>query len=164
MAKETSFTTKTVPECSSSPFGDRFPNVAFPMPSPGSDPGISTHPRVLFVRSTRSPRRTIIRFETIYNGRVKHIRVHLKKSIDKSRKTERGELLEYFCERLNRSRKEDGLVLIAIARMAKMLEKIPTKDLYYLKSVCARAPNFSKKFWWEIKPENHKQEGLKPTG
>jgi len=89
---------------------------------------------------------------------MKHIRVHLKKSIDKSRKTERGELLEYFCERLNRSRKEDGLVLIAIARMAKMLEKIPTKDLYYLKSVCARAPNFSKKFWWEIKPENHESK------
>ncbi len=39
-----------------------------------------------------------------------------------------------------------------------MLQQIPTKDLYYLKSVCDRAPNWSKKFWWEIKPENHTEE------
>lgn len=89
---------------------------------------------------------------------MKHIRTHLKKTIDRSRTTERGELLEYFCERLNSSRKADGLVPIVIPRMAKMLEKIPTKDLYYLKSVCDRAANFSKKFWYELNPEKYNKD------
>jgi len=89
---------------------------------------------------------------------MKHIRDQLKRTINRSRTTERGELLEYFCERLNSSRKADGLVPIVIPRMAKMLEKIPTKDLYYLKSVCDRAENFSKKFWYELNPEKYESK------
>jgi len=41
-----------------------------------------------------------------------------------------------------------------MARMGKILEKIPTKDLYYLKRICDDAKNFSKKFWWELNPKN----------
>src|SRR3989344_4252554 len=89
---------------------------------------------------------------------MKHIRDQLKRTINRSRTTERGELLEYFCERLNNSRKADGLVPIVIPRMAKMLEKIPTKDLYYLKSVCDRAENFSKKFWYELNPGKYESK------
>lgn len=91
---------------------------------------------------------------------MEHIGTRLKRSVSEDRKTERGELLLYFCERLNSGRLRDGLKPIAIGRMGKMLEKIPTKDLYYLKSVCDKAANFSKKFWWEINPKNHTEEAV----
>jgi hypothetical protein len=88
-----------------------------------------------------------------------HIRDMLPK-IEKvrTRKTERGELMRYFRERLNHSRKKDGHPAISMPRMGKILEGIPTKDLYYLKSVCDKAKNFSKKFWWEVDPKKHEQE------
>lgn len=70
-----------------------------------------------------------------------------------ARQTERGELMKYFCERINSGRLRDGLSPLTMGRMGKTLEKIPTKDLYYLKSVCDKAENFSKKFWWELKPK-----------
>lgn len=89
---------------------------------------------------------------------MRHIGEHLKKSLKKSKDTERGELMKYFCERLNAERLQDGLPLITMGRMGKLLEKIPTKDLYYLKSVCDNAKNFSKKFWWEIDPKKHMNE------
>lgn len=88
---------------------------------------------------------------------MRHIRTHLKRTLVKTHATERGELMEYFCEKLNRSRKQDGLSLIAMARMGKMLEKIPTKDLYYMKSVCDSAKNFSKKFWYLLNPDKYQK-------
>lgn len=60
--------------------------------------------------------------------------------------------MEYFCKELNRSRGRDGLPLISMGRMGKIIEKIPTKDLYYLKRVCDDAQNFSKKFWYLLNP------------
>ncbi len=91
---------------------------------------------------------------------MRHIGVHLKKALTKSRATERGELMEYFCDKLNRSRKQDGLPPITLARIGKILQKIPTKDLYYIKRVCDDAQNFSKKFWYLLNPEKYetKQE------
>jgi len=86
---------------------------------------------------------------------MQHISIHIKRAMSKSRKTERGELMKYFCERINSGRLRDGLAKITMGRMGKTLEKIPTKDLYYLKSVCDKAENFGKKFWWEVKPKNH---------
>ena len=64
-------------------------------------------------------------------------------------------MMKYFCERINSGRLRDGLPPITMGRMGKTLENIPTKDLYYLKSVCDKAQNFSKKFWWEINPKKH---------
>lgn len=65
-------------------------------------------------------------------------------------------MLKYFQGELNRARVRDGLPPISMPRMGKILELIPTKDLYYLRSVCddtaKRGGEFSKKFWWEIKP------------
>lgn len=78
---------------------------------------------------------------------------------EKSRKTERGELMRYFLSKLNPPRKKDGLPEISMARLGRLLQGIPTKDLYYLQSVCDKASHFSKKFWWEISPKNH--EGIK---
>jgi len=76
----------------------------------------------------------------------------------KERKTERGELMRYFRAHLNAARATDGHELITMSRMGKILEGIPTRDLYYLKSVCSKAKNFSKKFWWEVDPKKHTKE------
>lgn len=100
----------------------------------------------------------------LYNGRMDHIGNRLRVSIQKARETERGELMRYFAERLNATRLADGYGKITMPRMGKIFEKIPTKDLYYLKSVCDRAPHFSKRFWWEMNPENHTPENRSKFG
>ena len=88
---------------------------------------------------------------------MRHIATHLKRSIKDARITERGELMEYFCGTLNRERERDGLGSISMGRMGKMLEEIPTKDLYYIKKVCDDAQNFSKKFWYLLNPEKYEK-------
>lgn len=90
---------------------------------------------------------------------MKHIGGHLKRATSRAiRETERGEFMRYFCKQLNRARAADGLPPISMARMGKVLEGIPTKDLYYLKRSCDDAKNFSKKFWWLLDPKKHKDE------
>lgn len=89
-------------------------------------------------------------------GAMEHIGAHLKKKVHtKERATERGELMQYFMGRLNPARVRDGYAPLNLPRMGRVLQGIPTKDLYYLKSVCEQAKDFSKKFWWEINPKNH---------
>ena len=73
----------------------------------------------------------------------------------RKRETERGELMRFFLRHLNYSRKQDGLAPLTMARLGAEIEGIPTADLYYLKSVCSQAKNFSKKFWWELDPKKH---------
>ena len=89
---------------------------------------------------------------------MRHIGTHLNRSVKKSRETERGELMRYFCAELNVSRLRDGLPQISMGRMGKLLEKIPTKDLYYIKRVCDDAQNFSKKFWYLLNPEKYENK------
>ena len=90
---------------------------------------------------------------------MKHIgELITKKTAGSERKTERGELMRYFRAHLNVSRVEDGHGLITMARMGKILEGIPTRDLYYLKSVCSKAKHFGKKFWYEVDPKKHTKE------
>ena len=89
---------------------------------------------------------------------MRHISTHLKKTMSQTRKTERGDLMEYFCEKLNRARARDELPKITMGRMGKMLEKIPTKDLYYMKRVCDDAENFSKKFWYLLNPDKYNKD------
>src|SRR4051812_32100850 len=89
---------------------------------------------------------------------MRHIKDDLKRVMNKSKETERGEIMAYFRERLNSERTSDGYPPISMGRMGKMLEKIPTKDLYYLKRVCDDAKNFSKKFWYELKPKEDEQQ------
>jgi hypothetical protein len=86
---------------------------------------------------------------------MQHIGTRLRKMISSARITERGELMRYFVQHLNSTRMQDGYSRITMGRMGKELEKIPTKDLYYLKRVCDDAPNFSKRFWWELDPAKH---------
>lgn len=85
---------------------------------------------------------------------------HLKRERKKDTATERGEMMKYFIAKLNVSRVRDGYPPLTLPRMGRVLQAIPTKDLYYLKSVCDDAKDFSKKFWWEIKPENHTPEAI----
>lgn len=90
---------------------------------------------------------------------MKHIGELLaNKTNGKERKTERGELMRYFRAHLNAARATDGHELITMSRMGKILEGIPTRDLYYLKSVCSKAKSFSKKFWWEVDPKKHSKD------
>jgi hypothetical protein len=95
---------------------------------------------------------------------MEHIGKHiqgLSKRSERDKATERGELMKYFMERLNVSRGRDGLPPLTMPRMGRLLVAIPTKDLYYLKSVCDQAKDFSKKFWWEINPKKHQSDGQK---
>ena len=73
----------------------------------------------------------------------------------KKRLTERGEIMRFFLRHLNVARKADGLAPMTMAHLGVVLEQIPTKDLYYLKSVCSQAKHFSKRFWWELDPTKH---------
>ena len=73
----------------------------------------------------------------------------------RKRLTERGELMRFFLRHLNYSRAHDGLPPMTMAHLGTVLEKIPTADLYYLKSVCSQAKNFGKKFWYELDPAKH---------
>ncbi|KND52063.1 MAG: hypothetical protein ABA06_02245 [Parcubacteria bacterium C7867-001] len=92
-------------------------------------------------------------------GELRHIGSLMPKvEKTKSRATERGELMRFFQRHLNYSRKQDGLPALSMPRLGRILEGIPTKDLYYLKSVCTKAKNFSKKFWWEVDPKKHETE------
>lgn len=95
---------------------------------------------------------------TLHYYYMERIGDHLKRERGKERATERGEMLKYFATRLNVGRVRDGYAPLTLARMGRVLQGIPTKDLYYLKSVCDQSKDFSKKFWWEIKPENHTPE------
>ncbi len=79
---------------------------------------------------------------------------------EKTRKTERGELMRFFTRHLNHARQVDGFSPISMGRMGKILEGIPTDDLYYLQSVCTKAANFSKRFWWEVDPKKHLPENV----
>lgn len=92
---------------------------------------------------------------------MRHISSHIKRTATRTRATERGELMQYFCKELNRARTKDGLPAISMGRMGKMLEQIPTKDLYYIKRVCDDAQNFSKKFWYLLNPEKYEKDKKK---
>lgn len=82
----------------------------------------------------------------------------------KTKNTERGELLRYFAERISAGRIADGMRAVTVARMARTLAHLSVKDLYYLKSVCEKAPHFSKKFWWEVNPKNHPAKEVDEEG
>ena len=93
---------------------------------------------------------------------MEHIGKHIETLSARSKKekaTERGEMMKYFMDRLNPGRVRDGYPPLSLPRMGRLLVAIPTKDLYYLRSVCEQSKDFSKKFWWEIKPKSSPTEG-----
>ncbi len=93
---------------------------------------------------------------------MQHIGQHMSEPSKRSKRdkvTERGEMMKYFMDRLNESRKHAKLPPLTMPRMGRLLVAIPTKDLYYLRRICDDAKDFSKKFWWEIKPKPVPTEG-----
>ncbi len=46
---------------------------------------------------------------------------------------------------------------VRIGRLARKVQGVPTKDLWYLKRVCEDSKNYSKRFFWELNPEKHNQ-------
>ena len=95
---------------------------------------------------------------------MEHIGAHIRQpEKSNARATERGEMMEYFRQRLNRDRAKDGYPAITMGRLGAMLTKIPTKDLYYLKRRCEDAQHFSKTFWWLLNPKKHTEEGEAET-
>ena len=95
---------------------------------------------------------------------MEHIGKHMAAPSARSKKekiTERGEMMKYFMERLNESRRRDHIPPLTMPRMGRLLVAIPTKDLYYLRSVCEQSKDFSKKFWWEINPKKHEKKDEK---
>ena len=92
---------------------------------------------------------------------MKHIGKELFRTLSRTRATERGELMKYFCERLNGARRADGFSPIGLPRMGHMLAKIPTKDLYYIKSECDHTDNFSKRFWYLLDPKKYEDKNKK---
>ena len=95
---------------------------------------------------------------------MEHIGKHMEQLSARSkaeRATERGEMMKYFMERLNPGRVRDDYPPLSLPRMGRLLVAIPTKDLYYLKSVCEQSKDFSKKFWWEINPKKHEKKDEK---
>ncbi len=95
---------------------------------------------------------------------MQHIRMHLGPSSRRDKASERGDLMQYFMQKLNVSRTRDGLAPLTMGRMGRLLQGIPTNDLYFLKSICDDAQKrngidaFSKRFWWEINPKKHEGE------
>ena len=100
---------------------------------------------------------------------MQHIKGHMAGGPEKKkdRSTERGEIMQYFMQKLNTNRLRDKLPQLTMGRMGKILQTIPTQDLYFLKSICDDAhtrgdqTSFSKRFWWEINPKNHTEEAKK---
>jgi hypothetical protein len=74
------------------------------------------------------------------------------KFAEKSRVTERGDLLQYFTDRLNETRGEGtSFKKLTIRLVAVKLAHLKVGDLYYLKSTCDNAKSFGSCFWWSIK-------------
>ena len=69
--------------------------------------------------------------------------------------TERGELMAYFCKKINAGRVGTRFPQVSMARMGRILEGIPTNDLYYSKRICDDSRVFSQRFFWELNPNNH---------
>ncbi len=112
---------------------------------------------------------TIESSSILYTVRMEHIGKHMAEGSNRSKRdkaTERGELMKYFMNKLNRTRAGDGLPPLTMARMGRLLIAIPTADLYYLKSICDDADKrggavaFSKKFWWELKPRKEDKKKI----
>lgn len=68
-------------------------------------------------------------------------------------RNERDEQLELFLARLNAARITDGIPKMTYGRLVKALEGIPTGDLYAFYKQCDGARNFSRFFWWSLKPK-----------
>ncbi|HZQ45101.1 MAG TPA: hypothetical protein VFA99_17755 [Acidobacteriaceae bacterium] len=82
-----------------------------------------------------------------------------RRPVKPRRVTERGELLEYFLERVNASRRGTKYRPVTIRYIAMKVTAVPTKDLYALKSKMEdglrRGMSASMIFFSELKPQTY---------
>lgn len=78
-----------------------------------------------------------------------------KKPPAKDRKTERGELIRYFHDRINATRDGKTFKKLKMGFFATKLSHLSLQDLYYFKRVCDDAKDFSKYFWWSLDSKKH---------
>lgn len=73
----------------------------------------------------------------------------------KTKATERGDLLVYFTDRINRERDGKKYKKVKIPYVAKKVSHLSVADLYYLRSVCedaaTRSYSWSKCFFGSLK-------------
>lgn len=68
-------------------------------------------------------------------------------------RNEREEQLDIYLARLNASRIKDGYPKLSYARLAKMLEGIPTGDLHAIYKKCETYRSFGAGLNYELKPK-----------
>ena len=82
-----------------------------------------------------------------YKGAVK---------IDGAPRSEREDLIKYFHERAGCDRKGRPFAFVFVKMR---LQHLTLRDLYYLKSICDHAENFSRCLWVSIKPKVKEKDG-----
>jgi len=77
------------------------------------------------------------------------------KTVDFKKKANsyRAEWISKFVEKLNPPRIEINLKPLPISRVAMLMSHIKTSEIEYFYNECKRAKNFSKKWWWTVKPK-----------
>jgi hypothetical protein len=75
-----------------------------------------------------------------------------------SRRSERGDLLEFFHDKINATRDGKRFRKLPMSAIAVKLSLLSVRDLYYLKSTCLDAERrgvpFSAAFWSAIRPRS----------
>lgn len=66
----------------------------------------------------------------------------------KTKRSERGDLITTFTERLNQERLGTIYKPLSLSYIANLLSVYKTGDLYVLLRKCSEAKSFSKCFWW----------------
>jgi hypothetical protein len=83
---------------------------------------------------------------------MERINPTLPKPIGTTARSEREDLMQKFLDRMNPSREAMHLRPLAAARFNKLTEGWgDLSTLYWLWSVCDKADNFSKMFWYHVK-------------
>lgn len=84
-----------------------------------------------------------------------------RKGIQKGRGrlTERGELLRYYLETLNRSREKAGFKKLTFPRVAHLVQGLDISTLYYLKSCMKERDDeaASKFFYYSLRPKEENE-------
>ena len=90
---------------------------------------------------------------------MKHITSLFETKPRKKAVSERGELVQFFLDKLNPGRVRDGYKPLTPAALGVKLSHLSKSDLYYLKSICmdaeTRGGSFAKMFWWSLKPHDN---------
>ena len=71
----------------------------------------------------------------------------------KSHRTERGDLISYFTEKINAGRVGTKYKPLPISSIGNLLKIYTTSDLYFLRMKCEKAKNFYATFWYFVKPK-----------